>query len=1313
MPRGELVLQEPPALPESGRGGLGSTLMMLPMAAGSGASMLFFAQPGSNHTLSYLSAGMMAMSSVGMMAGSLGRSGGDRKGKLRAERRDYMRYLGQVRRKVRAMTDEQREATAWIHPDPESLWSLALSRRLWERRSNHPDFAEVRIGTGPQRLSVQLKPPQTKPVEDLEPLCASALRRFISAYGTVPGLPIPVYLRAFGRVLFQGDEEVSRGMVRAMVAELATFHAPEDLRIAVCVSPDREQDWEWVKWLPHAQHPSERDASGQVRLVSSSYIELENLLGGDQFRDRPRFDPRQPPNPGEPYVVIVLDGARLTEGSQAATAGYRNAVLLDVGGGLPWKAARTSLRLRTAPERVEVVGADRAGKDTFEEICVPGVLSPARSAALAEVIAPFRLGRSAETAQPLATDIDLTALLGLGDARTLDPAVSWRARSTWDQLRVPIGVADDGTPVELDIKEAARGGMGPHGMLIGATGSGKSELLRTLVLALAVTHSSEVLNFVLVDFKGGATFLGLDDLPHTSAVITNLADELPLVDRMHDAITSEMNRRQELLRRAGNHSSIHDYEKARASGAPLDPLPTLYLVVDEFSELLTTKREFIDLFVMIGRLGRSLGIHLLLASQRVDEGRMHVLESHLSYRIGLRTFSAAESRSVLGVTDAYELPSAPGNGYLKTGTSSLVRFKAAYVSGPSGRDRPVLQKAVIQQQIVPYTARFLEPRPTGAEEQAAEAAETAAAEAATQTPAEEGGESVMQVLIDRLRDQGPPAHQVWLPPLSDPPLLDEILPPLDEDPVLGLQALGSPHRGELRVPVGVVDRPGDQRRDLLVAELSGGAGHVGIAGGAQSGKSTLVRSLLLSLALLHTPREVQFYCLDFGGGTLSTLRGLPHLGSVTGRLEPEKVTRTVAEMVGLLKQREETFRVHEVESMAAYRKLRRQGGFADDPYGDVFLVIDGWFTLHADFESLETAIQELAARGLTYGIHLVVTGVRWSEIRPWLRDQLATKFELRLPDHIDSEVSPRLAAGVPEQPGRGLTKDAMHFLTALPRIDGKPSAAGLPEATRELVEEVGQAWPGPGAPAVRLLPQVLQVAELPPPGGDLRVPLGLDEAALATVWHDFELQPHLMVFGDTEMGKTNLLRLVARAVAGRYTPDQARVLLADTRRDLYDVVPAEHQLGYSVSSGALAGNVKEAVSILRERVPGADVAPGRLRLRDWWVGPALYVLVDDYDLLSSPMDTPLAPLMDLLAQGNEIGLHLVVARASAGAGRSMGDPVLRRLWDLGTPGLMLSTPREEGPFLGSTMPRRLPPGRAQLVTRRGAALIQTALVGEG
>ena len=230
--------------------------------------------------------------------------------------------------------------------------------------------------------------------------------------------------------------------------------------------------------------------------------------------------------------------------------------------------------------------------------------------------------------------------------------------------------------------------MGPHGLVIGATGSGKSEFLRTLVLGLAMTHSPEQLNMVLVDFKGGATFAGMSEMPHVSAVITNLENELTLVDRMQDALSGEMVRRQELLREAGNYASVRDYEKARAAGEPPGAAAVACSSSSTSSPRCSSaKPEFIDLFVAIGRLGRSLGLHLLLASQRLEEGRLRGLESHLSYRIGLRTFSSAESRAVLGVPDAYELPPVPGLGYLKPDQSTLLRFKAAYVSGPPPRPR--------------------------------------------------------------------------------------------------------------------------------------------------------------------------------------------------------------------------------------------------------------------------------------------------------------------------------------------------------------------------------------------------------------------------------------------------------------------------------------------------------------------------------------------------------------------------------------------------------------------------------------------------
>ncbi|MEU3560556.1 type VII secretion protein EccCa [Kitasatospora sp. NPDC006786] len=1302
MPDGEIQLQEPPGLPEK-QSGMASVISMAPMALGSLSMVFMFLHPGggegSGGMLSYVAMGMMALSAVGMLVTQLIRGSSDRKQQLRAERRDYLRYLSQMRRQVRRSIDAQRKALAWRHPAPSELGSLVGTTRLWERRASHPDFSDVRIALGAQRLATPLAPLATKPVEDLEPLCAHALRRFIHAYGTLADQPMAIHLRGFAHLLLRSDDpEAARSLVRAVLAQLAVVHGPDELCIAVVTDPERRAEWEWAKWLPHALHPTDTDGAGPVRLVAGSLGEVEQLLG-EEFTGRPGFEPDAVPARDEPFTVLVLDGPGAHSGSRAALAGYRNAVLIDLADSLEWRPARTTLRLRIEDGRLTMVGADRNRKDVVTDLGRPDGLPLPAATRLAARLARYRIADGVDAAEPLATDFDLTALLGIPDLHAHDVEALWAQRGIPQRLRVPLGLGPDGRPVDLDLKESAQGGMGPHGMLIGATGSGKSELLRTLVLALAVTHSSEVLNFVLVDFKGGATFLGLDTLPHTSAVITNLADEAALVDRMRDALHGELVRRQEVLREAG-YASLLDYETARAAGTALRPLPTLFVVVDEFSELLSAHRDFMELFVMIGRLGRSLGVHLLLASQRLDEGRMSALESHLSYRIGLRTFSAMESRGVLGVPDAYQLPSQPGNGFLRSDISTLTRFKAAYVSGPYRPKRRAAQQAAIAGQVVAYGTEYVMPR------------QLPVAAAETEEEQVSAG-SLLEIASGRLRDAGPPAHRVWLPPLDVPPTLDELLPPLVPHPERGLTTEDRARHGTLGLPVGVVDRPFHQLRDLLTADLSGAGGHVGIAGAPQSGKSTLLRTLITGLALTHTPREVQFYCLDFGGGTLSALRGLPHVGGVTGRHDGERVLRTVAEVNGIITRREKYFAELGIDSVASFRRRRAAGELPDETHGDVFLVVDGWNTLRQEFNDLVQPLTLMSQRGLNYGVHLVVGTTRWGEITGGLRDQLQTRFELRLGDSVDSMINMRAAAKVPKLPGRGLTDEQLHFLSALPRIDGSGNTDDLGEGVADLVDAVAAHWTGPRAPEVRMLPLVLDAERLPAPEGRLRVPIGLEETEVSPLWHDFEENPHLLVVGDSESGKTNLLRLMIKAITTAYTPAEARIMLVDYRRGLYDAVPEEYRLGYAVAVDKLRQIVDGASRAMKNRVPPADITPARLRLRDWWTGPELFILVDDYDLVGSGSGGhPFNVLLEDLAQGTEIGLHVVVARGANGIGRSLGDPLIRKLQEVNSPTLLMSCPPSEGYLFGNLKPRQFPAGRGLYITRRRTVQVQTGQLAE-
>ena len=723
VPSGRIVLQPPPEItPSDGASGL--LLQAVPMVGSLGT--IGFVAMSQSGPRAWFTAGMFLLASVGFVLASGVRQRQQHTAGVLAARREYLAYLAEVRGTIRDAAGRQREAALWDYPDPAALPTIAAEgTRVWERTVSDADFLQVRMGATSQPLCLTLEPPETPPLAQLDPVAASALHRLLSTHQVQPGLPASAALRAWARVEVTGDADPARALARSIVLSAAMQHAPEDLVVAALVSRESRSEWEWLKWLPHALSPRERDAVGPVRLVGESVHDLLPLLP-PEIVERPRFGPSE--QASLPHVLLVVDGGDVPPGNPVVTPdGVLGVTVLD----LPeqWGELTSATTLRLAVGQSPARGP-RAGTVPLEIISLArgtahgtaDQLSTVRAEAAARRLAPRYAGDEPEARDVFSAATELVDLLGQGDVRDLDPEAAWRPRLQRDRLRVPIGVDEAGAVVALDIKESAQQGMGPHGLVIGATGSGKSELLRTLVLALSMTHSPEALNFVLVDFKGGATFAGMADLPHVSAVITNLGQEITLVERMQDALQGEMTRRQELLRSAGNFANVTDYERARAQGAPLEPLPALLIVADEFSELLSAKPEFADLFVAIGRLGRSLSMHLLLSSQRLEEGRLRGLESHLSYRIGLRTFSAGESRTVIGVPDAYELPPVPGLGYLKPDQTTLTKFKAAYVSGPpKGRRRraATTEGSGAPAEILPYTLAPVAAGRRGADQPAA------------------------------------------------------------------------------------------------------------------------------------------------------------------------------------------------------------------------------------------------------------------------------------------------------------------------------------------------------------------------------------------------------------------------------------------------------------------------------------------------------------------------------------------------------------------------------------------------------------------
>ncbi len=1326
------ALAPPPTMDDGTTSGQGMVAVMMPVLAGTGSLMVvltninrpLFAALGLVFFAGSVSLGMLMFAS---------QRRGPRK-RIRLQRQRYVQYLDQVRSSLRIAESAQRRSAQWLHPQPdELLTATADPARRWERRRDDDDFLRLRVGSGemPSHLALRLELGDN-PLTAYDQACLVEARRLVADRDTVPDLAVTVDLAQYGALTILGDPENSRTICRASLAQAIAWHGPGDLALIVVRAPALADSWDWVKWAPHTAPGSLRrtqpeggetlPASG--RLVFDSVAESQELLGpvlAQRVIDVRRTKRRYPD-----ALLVVVDGEHLPPHA-GITCPDQVVELVDINVHVVYLLSQRRTEPETVDARVELLDdvallARLSDKHRVMTFAVDRV-DIALVRLLARQLAPLRLAAEEAGAGGPDASPSWQSLLVLDDLAALDAAVTWAPRSDANLLRVPIGVDDNGRPVHLDLKESARGGMGPHGMLIGATGSGKSELLRTLVTSLAVTHHPDHLAMVLVDYKGGATFAGLSGLPHCAGIVTNLADDLTLVDRMRDALYGEIQRRQELLKAAGSLPNVFAYEKARANAlrvasdansdlTELPPLPHLLVIIDEFSELLADRPEFAELFVAIGRIGRSIGVHLLLATQRLELGKIRGLETHLSYRIALRTFSDTESREAIGTPDAYRLAPEPGLGYLKVDTTVYQRFRAAHVSAPYSAGGPrtlVAPGSAIRLFTTRETVSVPPPPPLPPPAASATAHPPAvdlSAEVMTGLPQL----SLLEVAVARLdlgarriaeqRNRPVQAHKVWLDPLPATLSLRQVA-----YSVAARRYASGDSTGRIAV-VGLVDSPIAQRQDPFVVDLAGPAANMLVVGGPQTGKSILLRTLVLSASYVHTPHEVAFYLVDAGGGGLRGMAELPHVGSVATRGDPDLIRRTFNEVLMAVERRERAFNSVALDSPAQWRAWRAAGNVlpgdtatGGDPgsdLGDIYLVVDGWGSLRDDFDDLEEVLAEIAADGPAYGVHVIVTVTSPLQVRHKMLPSFSGRLELRLTDPFDSAFGRGLAETLPSNlPGRGLSGSGQLFQTALPRLDEATDMKDLAEAQQRAVRLLATKWGRrPAVPKVRTLPAEIPAAMLPEPT-EAGIAIGLSETDLGPArLHLFGADPHLVVFGDSETGKTNTLRVIVEQLTRARSPEDLGIVLVDYRRTMLGAASEEYLMAYCSTRQATESMAAELSGMIAERLPPANVTAAQLQDRSWWRGPEMVVVIDDYDMVATSSGNPLLPLVEMLPYGRDVGLHVIVARRTGGAGRALFDPLLQRLGDLATTGLLHSGARGEGPLACGVPAARLPAGRA-------------------
>lgn len=1311
----------------------------------------------------FMMVGIMMMMFRGMGGGQQQMS----RPKLDAMRAQFMLMLDMLRETAQESADSMDANYRWFHPAPNTLAAAVGSPRMWERKPDGKDlnFGVVRVGVGMTRPEVTWGEPQNMPTDiELEPVTGKALQEFGRYQSVVYNLPKMVSLLVEPWYALVGEREQVLGLMRAIICQLAFSHGPDHVQMIV-VSSDLDQ-WDWVKWLPHFGDSRRHDAAGNARMVYTSVREFA-AEQAELFAGRGSFTPRHASSSAQtptPHTVIIADVDDPQWEYVISAEGVDGVTFFDLTGSSMW----TDIPERKLQfDKTGVIEALPRDRDTWMVIddkawffALTDQVSIAEAEEFAQKLAQWRLAEAYEEIGQRVAHIgarDILSYYGIDDPGNIDFDSLWASRTDTmgrSRLRAPFGNrSDNGELLFLDMKSLDEGGDGPHGVMSGTTGSGKSTLVRTVIESLMLSHPPEELQFVLADLKGGSAVKPFAGVPHVSRIITDLEEDQALMERFLDALWGEIARRKAICDSAGvddakEYNSVR--ARMRARGQDMAPLPMLVVVIDEFYEWFRIMPTAVDVLDSIGRQGRAYWIHLMMASQTI-ESRAEKLMENMGYRLVLKARTAGAAQAA-GVPNAVNLPAQAGLGYFRKSLEDIIRFQAEFLwrdyfqPGVSidGEEAPALVHSIdyIRPQLFTNSFTPLEVSVGGPDIEPVVAQPNGEV---LESDDIEGGEDedeegvrtpkVGTVIIDQLRKIKFEPYRLWQSPLTQPVAIDDLVN----------RFLGRPWHKEygsacnLVFPIGIIDRPYKHDQPPWTVDTSGPGANVLILGAGGSGKTTALQTLICSAALTHTPQQVQFYCLAYSSTALTTVSRIPHVGEVAGPTDPYGVRRTVAELLALVRERKRSFLECGIASMEMFRR-RKFGGEAgpvpDDGFGDVYLVIDNYRALAEENEVLIEQVNVIINQGPSFGVHVVVTADRESELRPPVRSGFGSRIELRLAAVEDAKlVRSRFAKDVPVKPGRGMVavnyvrldsdpQAGLHTLVARPALGSTPDNVFECDSVVAAVSRLTSAQ----APPVRRLPArfgVEQVRELA--SRDTRQGVGaggiawaISELDLAPVYLNFAENSHLMVTGRRECGRTTTLATIMSEIGRLYAPGassapppapgrpSAQVWLVDPRRQLLTALGSDYVERFAYNLDGVVAMMGELAAALAGREPPPGLSAEELLSRSWWSGPEIFLIVDDIQQLPPGFDSPLHKAVPFVNRAADVGLHVIVTRTFGGWSSAGSDPMLRALHQANAPLLVMDADPDEGFIRGKMKGGPLPRGRGLLMAEDTGVFVQVA-----
>lgn len=986
----------------------------------------------------------------------------------------YSNYLTRVQQQLESLHATNRNLLNKLYPTPNEVLDFvkADSLRLWERNVNHPDFLTLRIGVGsvPSPNAIDVPRDGFSLIDDSLAGQPSMIKKH---YRKITSAPVCVDLVANKLIgVFSRDLEQKHAIGRTLALQLVAAHSYIDVKCVFLHTEAQAERYSFAKWLPHAFYQSLRMVAKERREIDEVLLALAEGVKNSEIY----------------WVVFVADSTLLADRVLPISDNLTTILLYDQMGQIPNEC-------NTLIENCQDGIKYHSLNNTFEayEQVTPDDVSLAHMRQFAKMLMTKRLQEAKEATQPKER-LGFLEMLGVHKIEDLDVYRNWLGSRTHQSMAAIIGYRDQTTPMYLDIHEKSHG---PHGLVAGTTGSGKSEILQTYILSMAVNYHPHQVSFVLIDYKGGGMAQSFAQLPHAAGIITNLDGNH--VHRALISLKSEVKRRQRMFsQRSIKH--IDEYMQLyNRDNLAHPPIPHLIIIADEFAELKKEQGGFIQELVSVARVGRSLGVHLILATQKPSASVDDEIRSNSKFKLCLRVQDKQDSMDMIGKPDAAQI-TIPGRSYFQVGNDEIFySFQSGY-SGISYQPNP---SSFTDLWMIDSLAKPI-----------ITTVETA--------PVDENTVTELDTLVNYLIELVSDKKIVEVAPIWIAPLASRYILPESEDKAAG----------QLFANIGVGDDPKNQTQPIIGIDLHE-TGHVAIAGPRGTGKTVLLQTILYSIATRYNPTQVSIYILDMGSRSLSSFVGLPHVGGIAYDTEPEKIDKVINLLRSEIAERKTLFEQHSVGNYLDYQ--RKQIGLPS-----LLVVIDNYPNFYDHATRHEETLLSLTREAATYGIYFIMTCLDSTNLRR-LKQHISYGIGLGLADRFKYQDTLGVSALdiLPSVniPGRGAVNHqgvAIEFQSYLP-LDVHTSY-DMSESLLTTFKEIASRWTGPVTKPIPQVPDDLTVetalgssdwSEILESGQYL--PLGYDSTTAKPELFDFHESFCYMIMSERKKGKTTFLKALAKA----------------------------------------------------------------------------------------------------------------------------------------------------------------------------------------